>query len=1056
MSAIRVYNKTLCPELWTSDLKLDPIVRRNLLQLAKDFYEKAEFKAPVLDIYFMGSAANYNWTPDSDVDVHILIDFSQLQMPTETAHQSVRAASSLWNEEHDIKIKNHNVEINIQDRADNKPHVTGIFSLVKNTWVRTPKKSNININKVAIVSTYTRLKNNVENAIRIGDRDYLKSVKEYINAYRQYGLDTKGELSTENLVFKILRSRGIIKNLNAAINKLYDLKMSVQEVVAACHAEAKLHEVTQQNIKAVHPTNPALYNKKTHNWDLENLTLDNLKALRDKMGRFWRYAVDNNKDTSEMESALNDYQKYNSEIKRRMTYINSPIKEGSYASYPADAKFGLGAIGANNDVQFKEFTRNTFADQWHGRGNNPWGRRRFRYKNGVVEWSDYNVADEEQKHLVNTYLERRGFPVIKHVSEFDGKVMEKAQTDEGYGAGIPEEDRLNIPKHRWQIKSKTAPKTPKMVKEGLEERREKIKGQVYHVNIGDVAWFEYRCYEGHDSADATLWYKSHQQVKVLRRVETGYGATPRERGENGHPAVYHVKFKDGSDFDVTEDELLYSPSEYVRPDPPLPQRQIEGFDPTSAGPNPQATEGQPPDPNFYQDNINRMRAMEESDQPTNDFKSWFGDSKVVDSSGKPLKMFHGTGNVFKSFDKSRNWFTSDPSVAGEYAKDAAYHRYSTKGNANIIPVYLSIQNPKVYSPPDNIAWHEAMKDWAMTTTDSQLESQGHDGVIFKYRGIIIAYPFKSNQIKSIFNRTSWDKNTDDISKENIESSRISLKELLLLRESMDVYIDGYKPDKKVNKIDEVIPYLMDKIIIPAYQAMPADQQNYFNKNKSLPSIYDVLVPDGSYYEQSDYKRGILNFYISGYTSKTTQHILKQLLREFKSLNITVGKLKRENSGMFKSQVIRIPVVINSESQNSGPPELNLSNRNMYHIFKEILQFEPDDESGSSFSVDAQEVISRIESLQGDPNWIKTNQIEPTHTQHTPVVPGDEWKNSDDDSDDDTTDNPHDKIANSIGNALGANIIRMGLDEEGITGRLSVILEIAKWAVQHGYSNLYVA
>ncbi len=44
---------------------------------------------------------------------------------------------------------------------------------------------------------------------------------------RQAGLDKSGELSTENLVFKILRTRKHLENLKQAIINLYDKKQSL-------------------------------------------------------------------------------------------------------------------------------------------------------------------------------------------------------------------------------------------------------------------------------------------------------------------------------------------------------------------------------------------------------------------------------------------------------------------------------------------------------------------------------------------------------------------------------------------------------------------------------------------------------------------------------------------------------------------------------------------------------------------------------------------------------------------------------------------------------------
>ena len=43
--------------------------------------------------------------------------------------------------------------------------------------------------------------------------------------------------------------------------------------------------------------------------------------------------------------------------------------------------------------------------------------------------------------------------------------------------------------------------------------------------------------------------------------------------------------------------------------------------------------------------------LKAGDVTTPQFKEWFGDSKVVDSAGKPLVVYHGTTADFTSFQR---------------------------------------------------------------------------------------------------------------------------------------------------------------------------------------------------------------------------------------------------------------------------------------------------------------------------------------------------------------------------------------------------------------------
>lgn len=236
----------MCPDLWDSAQHLDPEVRLSLLKSAQDFYEKTNLPAPILDVYLMGSIANYNWTSDSDADVHVIIDYSKLQMPQETAAKTAKTAGAQWNQEHNVFVKGHKVEMNLQDASEPKPYVTGIYSLMRDVWIRKPSQTPPQIDKGIVQVQYKAMKSYIENAIRSGDREQMKSAKKYLDAYRQYGLDTYGELSYENIIFKILRSRGIIKYLKDSITAVYDKQMSVDEL------REQLNEIsTDKKIKAI-------------------------------------------------------------------------------------------------------------------------------------------------------------------------------------------------------------------------------------------------------------------------------------------------------------------------------------------------------------------------------------------------------------------------------------------------------------------------------------------------------------------------------------------------------------------------------------------------------------------------------------------------------------------------------------------------------------------------------------------------------------------------------------------------------------------------------------
>jgi hypothetical protein len=68
--------------------------------------------------------------------------------------------------------------------------------------------------------------------------------------------------------------------------------------------------VIEKDIKSVHPT---LFQPTVNSADFDKLTLDNLKALRDKAKRAYEYHR-KLKDVTGIESALNDYKMWDDEL----------------------------------------------------------------------------------------------------------------------------------------------------------------------------------------------------------------------------------------------------------------------------------------------------------------------------------------------------------------------------------------------------------------------------------------------------------------------------------------------------------------------------------------------------------------------------------------------------------------------------------------------------------------------------------------------------------------------------------------------------------------------
>ena len=71
------YQKQLCPDIWKSKV-LNERIEYKLLRIARDFFKDLKLETEIIDIQLVGSMTNYNYTTTSDLDIHIILDFSDV------------------------------------------------------------------------------------------------------------------------------------------------------------------------------------------------------------------------------------------------------------------------------------------------------------------------------------------------------------------------------------------------------------------------------------------------------------------------------------------------------------------------------------------------------------------------------------------------------------------------------------------------------------------------------------------------------------------------------------------------------------------------------------------------------------------------------------------------------------------------------------------------------------------------------------------------------------------------------------------------------------------
>lgn len=219
----------LNPKVWEG-FEIIPDVKKQLLEIANDFYEGTNVDADIKDIILTGSLANYNWSEKySDYDLHILIDFKDVSDDIELVKKFVDGARKIFNDGYDLKIAGYEVEVYIQDIQE--PHIsTGIYSVLKNKWLIKPMKIDFELDEDAVKdkarSVMMRISDLQEEVGEVKHEKFIEKVDkvwEKIKNFRKSGLaEEGGEFSIGNITFKLLRRNGYIGKIMDMKKKSYE------------------------------------------------------------------------------------------------------------------------------------------------------------------------------------------------------------------------------------------------------------------------------------------------------------------------------------------------------------------------------------------------------------------------------------------------------------------------------------------------------------------------------------------------------------------------------------------------------------------------------------------------------------------------------------------------------------------------------------------------------------------------------------------------------------------------------------------------------------------
>lgn len=233
----------LNPYIWDEDGNIDEDVRDKLLDVADDFIDTLEIPwVKIKDVVLTGSIANYNWSEYSDIDIHIVLEFKDVwEKRQDFVKDYFDAKKNEWQDVHEsIEIYGFPVEISVENASD-PVKSSGVYSLKYDEWVKEPKDlSDARLNIEYVKDTAAKNMTEIDDIIKKTEKTHdpqkrwkcaekLISVFERLKKLRKSGLSSDAkEMSSGNIVWKVMRREGYLDKLWDTVNSAYDDSKSIR------------------------------------------------------------------------------------------------------------------------------------------------------------------------------------------------------------------------------------------------------------------------------------------------------------------------------------------------------------------------------------------------------------------------------------------------------------------------------------------------------------------------------------------------------------------------------------------------------------------------------------------------------------------------------------------------------------------------------------------------------------------------------------------------------------------------------------------------------------
>lgn len=231
-------------KLFDANQILKEDVRQRLIEIADNFiadFISQGIPLKVYDYWLVGSNAAYNYQVDSDIDLHLIIDSSDIEADPKIIRLLFDYAKAAITKNYDIAVKGHPVEIYLEDGGSSAAS-NGVYSIKNNRWIKIPKPledATVHPEKTQefedLLSEYYRLED-----------DEIEAFIDKLYMIRKESLASEGEFGLGNLIFKEFRNTGRLSDLKERLYQHKSSKLTLESLNEWLLCEASLTKITNK------------------------------------------------------------------------------------------------------------------------------------------------------------------------------------------------------------------------------------------------------------------------------------------------------------------------------------------------------------------------------------------------------------------------------------------------------------------------------------------------------------------------------------------------------------------------------------------------------------------------------------------------------------------------------------------------------------------------------------------------------------------------------------------------------------------------------------------